>query len=192
LKAESVVLDGEVVALDAKGHPSFQALQHRAAHPKHGVAFYAFDLIHLDGQDLRRLPLEKSRARLPKVLKGSGILLSQELPGSAADVLAAVQQLGLEGVIAKRKATATDTQAPRRAWFIDQFLPMERPSTPMDQDVARRKYPRTCRVAHRSWMRSRSFLRLQIGGFACTPTGRKIGNLIQRIPLSAASWSSGI
>src|SRR5687768_10801841 len=53
LNARSAVLDGEIVAVDAHGKPSFQALQHRAAHPGHAVVFYAFDLIHLDGEDLR-------------------------------------------------------------------------------------------------------------------------------------------
>src|SRR5215216_3942645 len=52
LKARQAVVDGEIVAVDAKGHPSFQALQHRAAHPHHVIAFYAFDLLHLDGVDL--------------------------------------------------------------------------------------------------------------------------------------------
>ena len=47
-------VDGEVVAVDANGRPSFQALQHRAAHPGHAIVFYAFDLLHLDGRDLTR------------------------------------------------------------------------------------------------------------------------------------------
>jgi bifunctional non-homologous end joining protein LigD len=46
LNADSVVLDGEIAAADEKGHPSFQALQHRAAHPGHAIVFYAFDVIH--------------------------------------------------------------------------------------------------------------------------------------------------
>jgi DNA ligase D-like protein (predicted ligase) len=116
LNADSVVVDGEVVALDASGHPSFQALQHRAAHPGHAIVFYAFDLIHLDGEDLRPLSLEQRRARLPRVLKGSGILLSQELPGSAADVITAVQQLGLEGVIAKRRDSRYDAAQRTAPW----------------------------------------------------------------------------
>jgi bifunctional non-homologous end joining protein LigD len=103
LNARSAVLDGEVVAVDERGHPSFQALQHRAAHPAHTVVFYAFDLLHLDGEDLTRRPLQERRRLLPKVLKDSGVLLSQELPGSAAEVVEAVRRLGLEGVIAKRR-----------------------------------------------------------------------------------------
>jgi len=102
IRAESAVVDGEVVAVDATGHPSFQALQHRSAHPGYAVVFYAFDLLHLDGQSLEGRPLDERRARLPAVVKDSGLLLSETLPGSAAEVADAVRALGLEGVIAKR------------------------------------------------------------------------------------------
>ena len=102
LRADSAVVDGEVVAVDASGHPSFQALQHRSAHPGHAIVFYAFDLLHLDGQSLEARPLEQRRARLPGVVENSGLLLSEQLQGSAAEVAGAVRALGLEGVIAKR------------------------------------------------------------------------------------------
>src|SRR6187549_3918500 len=52
LNAATAVVDGELVAVDAAGQPSFQALQHREAHAEHVVAFYALDLLHLDGEDL--------------------------------------------------------------------------------------------------------------------------------------------
>ena len=102
LRAESAVIDGEVVAVDASGRPSFQALQHRSAHATHAIVFYAFDLLHLNGEPLESRPLKDRRARLPAVVKDSGILLSEPLPGSAAHVAEAVRALGLEGVIAKR------------------------------------------------------------------------------------------
>ena len=110
LKANRVVLDGEIVAVDQHGRPSFQALQHRGAHPRHAVVFYAFDVLHLNGEDLTRLPLHQRRAYLPKIVKGSAVLISQELPGTAQQVIAAVQQLGLEGVIAKRRDSRYDAQ----------------------------------------------------------------------------------
>ena len=74
LKADQAVVDGEIVALDAQGSPSFQALQHRGSHPGHQIVFYAFDLLHLDGKDLTGEPLLKRRALLPRVLDGSGLL----------------------------------------------------------------------------------------------------------------------
>ena len=103
LKAASAVVDGEIVAVDARGHPSFQALQHRSAHRGHTIVFYAFDLVHLDGTDLTGVPLAQRKALLPKVIDGSGLLLSDAWPGPADRVIDAVRQLGLEGVIAKRK-----------------------------------------------------------------------------------------
>jgi bifunctional non-homologous end joining protein LigD len=77
LKAAAAILDGEIVALDPHGKPSFQALQHRAAHRNHAIVFYAFDLLHLNGHDLRRMPLEERTKQLPEVAKGSGILVSE-------------------------------------------------------------------------------------------------------------------
>jgi DNA ligase D-like protein (predicted ligase) len=106
LNADRAVIDGEIVAVDANGRPSFQALQHRGAYRGHTIAFYAFDLLHLDGQDLTAAPLDLRRAQLPRVLGDSGILLSLELPGTAPEVIDAVQSLGLEGVIAKRRSSA--------------------------------------------------------------------------------------
>jgi bifunctional non-homologous end joining protein LigD len=117
LNAKQVVLDGEIVAVDSKGHPSFQALQHRAAHPHHVIVFYAFDLLHLDGVDLTTEALQERRARLPEVIEKSGILLSIELPGTAQQVIDAVTRLGLEGVIAKRKTSRYTPGERHTAWL---------------------------------------------------------------------------
>jgi bifunctional non-homologous end joining protein LigD len=116
LTARTAVVDGEVVAVDSSGRPSFQALQHRSAHTDHIVTFYAFDLLHLDGRDLTKEPLDARRAHLPKVLGSSGVLLSAELPGTAAQVIEAVSGLGLEGVIAKRRDSRYDAGQRSGAW----------------------------------------------------------------------------
>jgi len=107
LNAEQAVIDGEIVALDAQGRPSFQALQHRSSHPAHRIRLYAFDVLHLNGHDLTPQPLSSRRKHLSKLL-GAGDLIreSRALPGSAAEVLRAVQAAGIEGVIAKRKDSA--------------------------------------------------------------------------------------
>ena len=62
-------------------------------------------LLHQDGRDLGDEPLEARRRLLPAVLDRSGILMSVDLPGDSRDVIAAVQALGLEGVIAKRRSS---------------------------------------------------------------------------------------
>jgi bifunctional non-homologous end joining protein LigD len=103
LAADQAIVDGEVVAVDAEGRPSFQALQHRGSHPQHAIAFYAFDLLYLDGQDLMDRSLEERRRALPDVLEGTGLMLSIELPGTAAQVADVVRSLGLEGVVAKKR-----------------------------------------------------------------------------------------
>jgi bifunctional non-homologous end joining protein LigD len=105
LRASQAVLDGEIVAVDTSGRPSFQALQHRTAHRDHAIVFYAFDLLHKDGADLTELPLVTRRDRLAHVIGDSGILLSIELPGTPQEVIDAVSSLGLEGVIAKRRSS---------------------------------------------------------------------------------------
>lgn len=103
IKAASLTLDGEAVAVDAQGKPSFQMLQNRATLPAGwSLAYYAFDLLHLDGQDLKDRPLRDRRALLQKTLRNSGVLFSQSLPGTVSQILQAVKEHGLEGVIAKR------------------------------------------------------------------------------------------
>jgi len=98
-------------------HPSFQALLHRSAHPNHTIVFYGFDLLHLDGEDLTMAPLKERRARLPGVLEGSGLLLSDELHGTLAQITEAIPGLGLEGVIAKRKDSRYDANGRHGAWL---------------------------------------------------------------------------
>ena len=104
LNAQQVIIDGEIVALSKDGRPSFQALQHRSSHPNHQIVFYAFDALYLNGNDLAREPLVSRRARLPQIIgQDAALRLSQDLPGRAADVVAALHAAGVEGVIAKRK-----------------------------------------------------------------------------------------
>lgn len=104
LRAETAVIDGEIVALGPDGKPSFQAMQHRGSSPGHQIVFYAFDVLQVNGRDVMGEPLLKRRARLEAIVgPDSTIRLSQALPGSAADIVKAVRAAGLEGVIAKRK-----------------------------------------------------------------------------------------
>ena len=117
IRADRAVVDGELVALDREGRPSFQALQHRGAGGAYQVAFYAFDLLHLEGRDLRGESLEERTAPLSELLRGSGLLRSYPLPGTAAQVTAAVRALGLEGVIAKRRHSTYVSGARTHAWL---------------------------------------------------------------------------
>ena len=86
LKVRSAILDGEAVILDAHGHSSFAELQ--ADLDRHGsdrAVLYAFDLLFLDGEDLRKKPLEDRRLALGGIIpKRSPILMSEEFSGAGA------------------------------------------------------------------------------------------------------------
>jgi bifunctional non-homologous end joining protein LigD len=75
VKAEQALVDGEIVAVDETGRPSFQALQHRGLHTGHRIVFYAFDVLHVNGHDLTGEPLVKRRARLAKIIEPVWALL---------------------------------------------------------------------------------------------------------------------
>jgi bifunctional non-homologous end joining protein LigD len=103
LKVESCIIDGEVVVCDEAGRPSFEMLRSRL-HDR--VAFlYAFDLLALDGQDLRREPLETRKATLGSLLRTAspGIALCEHNEADGPLVLAHACKMGLEGIVSKRR-----------------------------------------------------------------------------------------
>jgi bifunctional non-homologous end joining protein LigD len=102
---DDTVIDGEVVALDAKGKPSFNLLQNygSAAGPLH---FFVFDLLVLNGKDVMAEPLAKRRELLEKrVLPklSEPVRYSPELRASLKDLIHSVKAQGLEGIVAKRR-----------------------------------------------------------------------------------------
>jgi bifunctional non-homologous end joining protein LigD len=102
VRVPSLALDGEIVALDDEGRPSFQALQHRSTAGL-TIVYYAFDLLSVGRESMIGQSLAARRARLRLLVLGSGILLSEPLPGSATRIEREIRRLGLEGVIAKRR-----------------------------------------------------------------------------------------
>src|SRR6185437_2617645 len=118
LGADRVVLDGEIVALDESGRPAFQALQHRGSTPNHRIVLYAFDVLHVNGRDLTGESIDKRRALLSKLVGETPIIrVSDDLPGTAAQVIEAVRSLGLEGVIAKRRGSVYQAGARSGDWL---------------------------------------------------------------------------
>src|SRR5205085_3115381 len=113
-------IDGEIVALDTEGRPSFQGLHHWSFAGL-TIVYYAFDLLHLNGRDLTRLPLDTRRGALRKVLDASGILMSEPLPGTPNQIASAVRRLGLEGVIAKRRRSTYAAGRRSEAWIKVRF-----------------------------------------------------------------------
>jgi bifunctional non-homologous end joining protein LigD len=107
--ARECVIDGEACVVDESGRPSFGALQEWLAGStaKLRIGYAAFDLLWLDGRDLRREPVEVRRELLEKLLEGHGAPLSfsRALRGDVAELLGAAKQAGLEGLIAKKKGS---------------------------------------------------------------------------------------
>src|SRR6185436_10614895 len=98
----------------------FQALHHSDLSGL-SIVFYAFDLLHLDGRDLLRVPLDERRAALRGVVAGTGVLLSDALPGTAPTIERAVRKLGLEGVVAKRRQSTYTPGRRSDAWIKVRF-----------------------------------------------------------------------
>jgi bifunctional non-homologous end joining protein LigD len=107
IAADTALLDGEIVAVDAQGRPSFQVLQNRKSlGGGWSVVYYAFDLLNLEGDDLQQLPLHERKAKLKKLIgKTDSTILrySAELSGTPAAILRTVAAAGLEGVVAKKR-----------------------------------------------------------------------------------------
>jgi bifunctional non-homologous end joining protein LigD len=113
--AKRAILDGEIVAIDEQGRPSFQALHHWAMAGV-SIVYYVFDLLHLNGRDLVRVPLDDRRAALQTIIRDSGVLLSDALPGSVAQIEQAVRAADLEGVVAKRRKSVYEPGKRSDAW----------------------------------------------------------------------------
>src|SRR3954454_7239572 len=87
LDARQALLDGEAAIVLDSGKTDFQALQNFFGGDRRGLTYFAFDLLHLDGEDLRAQPLEDRKARLAKLLKQSGpgiIRTSEHVVGHGA------------------------------------------------------------------------------------------------------------
>jgi bifunctional non-homologous end joining protein LigD len=101
------IIDGEVVALDERGLPSFGALQAALSEGKsEDLVLFAFDLLFEGREDLRTLPLEERKARLATLLNARGISRRlryvAHLAASAKDVYSSACKMGLEGVVSKQ------------------------------------------------------------------------------------------
>jgi bifunctional non-homologous end joining protein LigD len=96
------VFDGEIVAVDSKGRPDFQALQNSSRSGKGPLLYYVFDILHAAGRDLRPLPLRRRRAILEKLLPVSGtVRLSEAIEKRGRAFFRAAKANGLEGIMAK-------------------------------------------------------------------------------------------
>jgi bifunctional non-homologous end joining protein LigD len=123
--AKTAVMDGEIVALDEQGRSSFSLMQQRtgfrdrrkrfAPQPGISVLYYAFDLLYLDGYDLRRVPLEQRKRALTSILTGPSDVIRQSdhFPVEGKDLFNAARQQGLEGIVAKRRSSLYEERRSR-------------------------------------------------------------------------------
>ncbi len=103
----NVVLDGEIVAMDRNGKASFQALQDYGQRKDKRLIYYVFDLLYLDGYDIRQLPLLERKRFLKQILPTSDVIkYSDHIAEEGIKLYAKAKKNGLEGVIAKRKDSA--------------------------------------------------------------------------------------
>jgi len=107
LPAQRALIDGEVTVLTPDGRTSFQALQNAyGGGPREGeIVYFVFDLLHLDGSDVLRLPLEERKARLRRLLgRTDGVLrYADHVIGQGGEVFDAACRQNAEGIVSKRR-----------------------------------------------------------------------------------------
>ncbi|APG93018.1 ATP-dependent DNA ligase (plasmid) [Sinorhizobium americanum] len=109
LKMATAIFDGEAVVLDDQGRADFGMLQRAlgrrpSAYEAGAIVLYVFDLLYLNGRDLRRLPLRERRRQLEPLMAGGegAIRLSEEVEADGEEFLRIACEHGLEGIVAKR------------------------------------------------------------------------------------------
>lgn len=124
LKVQSILLDGEGIVFDAKGMPSFALLHSRDYDREASLA--AFDLLELDGEDLRKLQLLERKTRLARLLSKvkDGIQYNDHMGGDGAIVFEHACKLGHEGIVAKRKDLPYESGRSKR------WLKIKNPDSP--------------------------------------------------------------
>src|SRR5262245_26973008 len=121
LEADTALLDGEIVVENERGISVFSMLQAALSHgDRDSFVYYAFDLLHLNGEDLTRLPLLERKAALKELLEDTGdtgsIRYSEHFAEDGNVVLAQARQMNLEGIVSKR------ADAPYRPGRTDSFI----------------------------------------------------------------------
>jgi bifunctional non-homologous end joining protein LigD len=107
LPADSAILDGEVVFIGRNGRPDFQGLRGALGRKTGRLHYYAFDLLFLDGEDLRRKPLLERKRRLQALLRGAPEQLQyvEHMRGDSRLIVEHACKLGLEGIVSKQVET---------------------------------------------------------------------------------------
>ena len=124
---EELVLDGEIVAINEHGLPDFGLLQENMNLDRSDldhllssatVVYYPFDLLYVDGTDLQRVPLRQGKVLLAEVLvQGDHVQLVEYVEAEGESFFKAALQLGLEGMVAKRRDSSYEPGGRSHAWL---------------------------------------------------------------------------
>jgi DNA ligase D-like protein (predicted ligase) len=108
IRAQQAIIDGEVTVLGKTGLPDFQALRRQIGKAASEIIYNAFDLLWLNGEDLRRLPLVERKARLERLLKKADPIISfaEAAQGNGPEIYRHACRMGLEGIVSKRGNSA--------------------------------------------------------------------------------------
>jgi DNA ligase D len=133
LPCKEAVIDGEIVVLDEAGISRFSLLQDAlSTGAGNKLVFYAFDLLHLDGWDIRQAPLDRRKTLLSQLLAGhaggrSALHFSEHVADGGKVFYDKVSEMGLEGVVSKRASAAyqsgrSKTWSKTKALQSDEFV----------------------------------------------------------------------
>ena len=165
LPPADALLDGEAVVFRPDGHSDFAALRTKRGAAE--AAFVAFDLLQIDGEDRRKLPLEVRRAELKSLVAGiDAIAFSEAIEGEGALVFAKACEMGLEGIVSKRLGgTYWSGRCRNRNWLKIEESEFSETARPLNSDWH-------CHVA--------------------VPRARSVGapGIVRPLRLRSATWSS--
>jgi DNA ligase D-like protein (predicted ligase) len=175
LPCRSAILDGEVIVANERGAPDFDALLAAIGKEPSRLAFVAFDILHLDGRNLRPLPLIERKQLLWQLVEpGVGRMqFSEHFEGDALAIFRAVERLGLEGIVSKQ-ADSRYRSGPSKTWLKAKYFdeadfellgvlrePGEAPMALMATHDAERRYVGSAIIALNREMRDRLWKRVE-------------------------------
>ncbi|MCV3209587.1 ATP-dependent DNA ligase [Mesorhizobium sp. YC-39] len=173
LDVESAIIDGEIIVLNNAGLSDFRELRKAITGRQHDLYFVAFDVLHLNGHDLRDMALDERREILAGIIPADiRIQFSQALPGEAKAIFHLVDQAGLEGMVSKRKDSKyrsgpTSNWRKIKAYTIGEFelLGIEReagkPAFALMGEIGTRKYVGSAFINSSRAIRERLWKRVQ-------------------------------
>ena len=132
----TAVLDGEIVALDEEGHPRFEWLFHRGKGGKCQLVYFVFDLLYLDGNDLRREPLHRRKSRLKRIIKKiPHLIYVDHIEEHGKEFFALASKLGLGGIVGKDKRSLYVSGRETRDW-----LKIKNPAFQRKEPIEKRQF----------------------------------------------------